>query len=823
MTLHHWPYVLAMALSAVLALGMAAYALQRRGAPGAAIFTSMMIMVAFWSIAYAMEMLEIEPASKIAWSKRAYLAIANMPQLWLLFALRFGRWRTRFKGAAILWLWLVPTLVLGLVFTNEHHGLIWSTITPVPEPNATMLVYQKGIALWAWGSYAYLLMLAGTILLIWTAITSSQLHRRHILVVLVGAMIPWAGNILYFSRIEPFALVDITPAAFALSGLSFVVGIFRFNFLDLLPVARNIIIEGMRDGVVVLDAMERVIDINPAARSLLNLHAKDPMGKPALEILPLSSTVEAQLKQHPEGSIEIQLTPQDPREEHHPRWLEIHITPIAQSGRQAQGWLVMLRDSTSRKQVEADLRKFLHAVEASPIAIVITDLEGKIEYINPHFTRVTGYSVEEALGQNPRILQSGLTPPETFRQLWTNIRAGKQWRGIFINRKKNGEIFWEEAVIGPVVDARGSTSHYIALKEDITERVRAENAEREQRALAEALRDTAEALNSTLNLEEVFDRILANIERVVPYDASNIILIQDGKAHLVRHRGLLQKEVQQVETEWLPIFMGLLDYQHIMESHQPAVISDTRQDPAWVPMSEMTWMLSKVTVPILVDEQIIGFLNLYSRAAGFYQPEHASRLQAFANQASIAIRNARLFAEVERLATVDALTGLYNRRGLFELGRREIQRVQRFKRPLSILFIDIDHFKQFNDLYSYAVGDQMLQAVANCLRQNVRDVDLVARYGGEEIVVLLPELEPEGCLEVAERLRATIEKMRVPTVHGDLSVTVSIGPATFFPQFGRTQQLAGKEVENLSALIEQAGHMVHLAKAAGRNRVARPD
>ena len=147
----------------------------------------------------------------------------------------------------------------------------------------------------------------------------------------------------------------------------------------------------------------------------------------------------------------------------------------------------------ARRQLEAEREKLLHAVEHSPASVVITDSEGNIEYVNPKFTRVTGYSSDEVLGRNPKILKSGELPPEIYRDLWQTITAGREWRGEFHNRKKNGELFWESASISPVFDERKRITNFVAVKEDITERKRAEETlsrrERHFRSLIENAQD----------------------------------------------------------------------------------------------------------------------------------------------------------------------------------------------------------------------------------------------------------------------------------------------------------------------------------------------
>lgn len=129
-----------------------------------------------------------------------------------------------------------------------------------------------------------------------------------------------------------------------------------------------------------------------------------------------------------------------------------------------------IRDITARKAEEAQLRKLSAAVEHSPASIVITDLDANIEYVNPAFSRMTGYSMEEALGQNPRILKAGDLPDELYKELWDTLLRGEEWRGEFHNKRKDGKLFWEMASISPIFDSDGKTTNFVAVKEDFTER-----------------------------------------------------------------------------------------------------------------------------------------------------------------------------------------------------------------------------------------------------------------------------------------------------------------------------------------------------------------
>ncbi|TAN46354.1 MAG: PAS domain S-box protein, partial [Rhodospirillales bacterium] len=150
------------------------------------------------------------------------------------------------------------------------------------------------------------------------------------------------------------------------------------------------------------------------------------------------------------------------------RDVEVHSGPIELQGKPIL--YSIIHDETHRLRLERERRKLIRAVEQSPVSIVIANTEGNIEYVNPRFLEITGYTLAEVLDKNPRFLKSGKTPQETYVQLWDALCKGEEWHGELCNKRKNGEIFWEQASISPIFDARGKITHYLGIKEDTTER-----------------------------------------------------------------------------------------------------------------------------------------------------------------------------------------------------------------------------------------------------------------------------------------------------------------------------------------------------------------
>lgn len=215
--------------------------------------------------------------------------------------------------------------------------------------------------------------------------------------------------------------------------------------------------------------------------------------------------------------------------------------------------------------------------------------------------------------------------------------------------------------------------------------------------------------------------------------------------------------------------------------------------------------LATIAVPLRVGDRVIGMLSAQTTLL-LYTSAQQRALEQLAASAAIAIENARLFGEVQRLATIDQLTGLYNRNSFFRLAEHELERARRYQHPLAVLLIDADRFKLVNDTYGHRAGDLALRTIADRCRAGLRTSDIFGRYGGEEMVVLLPETDLATATRVAERLRELVDH-EVITDSAAFGVTCSFGVAEY------------RTAERLDHLLERADRALYRAKHAGRNRV----
>jgi PAS domain S-box-containing protein len=206
------------------------------------------------------------------------------------------------------------------------------------------------------------------------------------------------------------------------------------------------------------------------------------------------------------------------------RWFAMNVTRF--QIRQGVRVVIAHENITARVRAEAELRKLSRAVEQSANAVIITDLNGKIEFVNPALSEISGYAWDEVVGQNPRIFKSGKMLPELYEELWATITRGDVWEGEFLNRRKDGESYWEEATISPVKNTEGKTTHYVAVKEDITARKSAEEALKRQfryeQAVAACSRTLHRATENQPFDQDILNEALAHLMEGVRADRAYI-------------------------------------------------------------------------------------------------------------------------------------------------------------------------------------------------------------------------------------------------------------------------------------------------------------
>jgi diguanylate cyclase (GGDEF)-like protein/PAS domain S-box-containing protein len=586
----------------------------------------------------------------------------------------------------------------------------------------------------------------------------------------------------------------------------------------------KMLVQNQGEGVTIVDEHEKILYANPAADGIFGVPEGELAGRNLQEFLSDEEKEriknETQIrKKGQKSSYELNILRQDGAEVP----ILVTATPKNDSNGKYSATYSILRDISELKKARSILQesesKFRSFIEQSLVGIFLLNEDGLVTEWNQSLEGMTGLIKEVVMNVSfNEVLEKLLSienRSEKFNRM-IKVMYSRMIRGndtpqkyppLEIQLKKTtGEIIVTDMLPFPITTEKGVMIGGIFY--DKTERRMLERAEKDQRTYIEALLDTSEVLNSTLNLDNLMDRILENTDRVLPSDTGAILLLEKGYLKVVRSRGYIEKGLNDITLNPPFLLSERPNMNRMFETGQPIAISDTTISQGWNPLPQNHWVKSYIGVPLKVHGRVIGFISLFSGTVNFYSINDAERLKPFANQAAIALENARLYSETQLKADTDELTGLKNRRSFFEMGSREIERAIRFKHPLAALMIDLDNFKDVNDNFGHPVGDRLLKELADVFKGKLRNVDLIARYGGDEFIVLLPENDIKAATDVAERICHSIAKIRIETTQGKAKVTASIGVA-----------ILDKGMTTLSALVEHADRALYNAKKFGKNRI----
>jgi diguanylate cyclase (GGDEF)-like protein/PAS domain S-box-containing protein len=495
---------------------------QRRNAPGGMPLMVLGAGIAIWSFTYALHFVSTTEETRYFWLMSTYVGVLSVPTAFLAIAIQYAYRGNRLKKRTIALLTIEPVLTFIILVTDPVNHLFFGGQRPEG------LILSGGPWFWVNVFYSYALILTAIVLLAVAYQHSSRPMRGQAMVLLIGAFFPSLIDIAELLGVIHLGL-DLTPVAFMLTSIFFTIGFARYRLLDLVPIARDALIESMDDGVIVLDAQNRIVDINPTALRMI----------------------------------------------------------------------------------------------------------GKVEL------PVIGESIDDAMSNISGIVQQFHDIQATHQEL---VVDGKPTRYLDLR-------------ISPLHERKGFYSGRLIVARDITERKMADQAEHEQRIMAEALGDTIAAMNSTHSFSELLDHLMDNVGRVVPYDLAIFMLLDEDRiAHIACLRDYTDRHLEEKSLH-LSV-AEIPNFRRMMETGQSLVVSDTHGSKNWIILEGLEWLRSYVGAPVKVNGKVVGFLDLASQTTNHFNQEHADRLQVFADQAAVAIENARLFEEIQQRA--EQMTALFD-------------------------------------------------------------------------------------------------------------------------------------------------------------------
>ena len=431
--------------------------------------------------------------------------------------------------------------------------------------------------------------------------------------------------------------------------------------------------------------------------------------------------------------------------------------------------------------------------------------------------RENGYlSLYEATFEIPPALSFGDRTRRTLSQLFVPVRSGERIIGVLSIQSYQAKAYSESSL-----EILKTLSNHCA---GALERIWAQEALAQMVERLKVLYQATHAISASLDMEQLCDSIHAAVEKVMSCDD----FVMDGydeQTNEIIPIYAVEYPRRRIFTEKYFADHGMAG--RIVHTQMPILLNSVED----IDNSGINFELygtapteptqSILAVPMLLHGKVIGMISAQSYKENAYTSEDQYLLELLAAHAAIAIDNARLFSKTQQLADIDPLTGILSRRKFYELAEREFSRSMRYKKPLSVIMLDVDEFKKFNDRFGHKVGDLVLRLVATQCKSSLRDVDIFGRLGGEEFVVALPDTDLKDAVIAANRLHKVVEEADLTEAENlfdlmasdtskkeALKVTVSVGVAA-----------CDESCKNIEVVIDRADRAMYSVKYTGRNRI----
>ena len=479
-------------ITTLISVLVALIAWQRRNRLVAKYLILLACGAAVWTFSYIFETAATDVSHVLLWAQISYLGVTTVPLSYFLLALAYGQHYKYLIPRNIILLSIVPLFTLLMVATHNWHHLWYTSISI--DPNSNMPIYGYSIWFWLYVIYSYLLLVIGVILLFRTILSVPSIYKSQIIIIIIGAVLPFAGNIIYVFKINPVPGLDWTPIAFGLSGLFLTWGILGFQLLNLIPVARHKLVETMHNGVLVIDSQGIIVDYNPAMQVITGIPVKKAIGQKVIQVLANWKEFINCLNVKTDKRREICLKKGKAK-----YYYDLQVTLLYDNNNRSAGQVIMLRNITEQKQAEDALNvseeRFKQVAENAQEWIWEVNANGLYTYASPVVKDILGYNVDEIVGKKyfyDFFLENDREKLKTEAlSIFAKKLSFKKFENI--NNHKSGKVVYLSTSGVPVMDSQGTLIAYRGSDTDITERKLAEEtlrqSEEKYRTIIENIED----------------------------------------------------------------------------------------------------------------------------------------------------------------------------------------------------------------------------------------------------------------------------------------------------------------------------------------------
>ncbi len=650
------PYIISLYGSAILSIALVIFLWEKRAAPGVNALVFLLGALAEWSLCSAIQLSRFDLPWQLFWSSTQYIGITLIPITWLIFVLTYTN-RTNLLTRRFYLLFAIEPLAVTLAaWTNSFHHLIWVDASLDLNSPLSGLSLTYNIAFWIHAAYSYLLVLSGAILLYRTYRDASPNFRKQSVPILIAAaVVPLSINLIYVFRLFPSTNLDLTPLTFTISGVLIVWGLRRYWLFDLIPVARSAVIEGMRDGVFVLDDKHRIVDLNRSAVEMLALPFDKAIGAPASQVFAvwpqLLEGIKECLANPGAGGKIIDIHKGVPGSGE--RFYELEVLPFTYQEGYSSGILVTCRDNTDRKQTEealvASRQRYRQSVENSPNPIFSVTRDGIIQSWNQACENVFQYG-QAILGCHYRSILSNRNEQKSLDEKIAGVFERKvSLSNVDLSyRCKDGEIRFMVSRLYAVVDENGSVEACVFANTDITERKRADEILHRQLQELTVLHAVGVACVEASSEDELIERTTEIIGKSLFTDNFGILYTDEKAGTLHFHPSYRGLPAEKRETV-IPLGQGITGI--VAASGSPKRVSDVTQSQAYLHLHFRT--RAELCVPIKIGDHVVGVVNAESAHVHAFTEADERVMVTLAGQLATAIK--RLRAEAAERHRVDEL------------------------------------------------------------------------------------------------------------------------------------------------------------------------